>query len=470
MFDFDRYREALLAFLRMVDNVGQEKKLVAEHLRYPAFEFSTLSGSDFGRSIWESAEARNVVERLLEDNDLHRWFAPDSGPNPQTRLNELRAHIASLVGRWSEVDFTPEKATDSWANSLLDALRNPEPVCSRVRILYGVQVSERIDLGGGLALETASLDGLRNFLRQTGAIARDEFRIPSQPATVVLATASSKREEFGAFAATMANGWADVLADNVRRSLWMATGIIPRMGDSYVFDHSEFPVSPSERLPASVRETHPGDSSSLTSAVNPQVLREIHSRLECLLLGKDPFLPLGAANTFIDPVLTSTDEVIRLLLAYAGCDGLLLRKEDDDTRLGLRLAFLIGADVEEERRLRRTVNIWRDLRGLAAHGQRPSVEQIAGFLEQTIDPSEWGESLLGSDEIKRAAGKRALALLRRVFLGMLFCMVDLSQDGVVPALSREAVLKLLEQAAAGDDSSRQAIKVRVPDFVRFAEF
>jgi hypothetical protein len=160
-----------------------------------------------------------------------------------------------------------------------------------------------------------------------------------------------------------------------------------------------------------------------------------------------------------------------VLLSYAACEGLLLQKDDDDTRFGVRLAILTSENSENEKRLRRIAARWMEVRGFAAHGQRPAIEVMATFLEEQLNPADLAGSPLGVDRTRRRAKERAAALLRRVFLAMLFACVDLDSEGSPRArYSREEILDLLEQAASGSNEARKAISVAVPAFVRNIEF
>ncbi|MCH8066202.1 MAG: hypothetical protein IIC90_10305 [Chloroflexi bacterium] len=475
MLDSGEYRTALLDFLLHIDSIGEEKSIVAEYLRFPAHDRSTLSGSRLGQDVWDHPTARHLIDVLLEDDELNRWFGPGLGTPPELRLTELRSQIASLVAAWDESNLTANQVVDSWATLFLEAVKNPEPACSRVRVLYGVEVEKRIELPTGIAVEPASSESLERFLTHAGGTKRETLRIPQRPAVFVLTFTQARREEFGSFAATTANGWADVLAENARWDIWMATGVLQRLGDAYVSEPSRFPVISPERLLASQRETHAHAMDSDVAQLDAEIFVDIATRMAALR-GEDdefpaePVVPLWVANTFIHPAIDTPDELMTVLLGYAGCEGLLLRREDDDSRFGPRLAMLIGADVEEVRRLRRVAARWTELRGFAAHGQRPPLEAVAAYLEQPVSNADLGGSLLGADRLRQAAGSRASHLLRRVFLAFLFCSVIVDDTGLRIGLSRDELLDIIERALSGEQAAQAEIKGRVPSFVREAAF
>lgn len=142
MFDSEEYESALLEFLQLIESLDQPKWLVAEHLRTPASEHSTLSGSAFGRSVWEHKSSERLIDSLLSDDDLRVWFDPKiGGANPETRLVELRAQVASLIGEWAQRTASPNEIAVEWADSFLQAVKNPQPACRRLRVLFGIDVS-----------------------------------------------------------------------------------------------------------------------------------------------------------------------------------------------------------------------------------------------------------------------------------------------------------------------------------------
>ena len=230
-FDFKQYQGALLAFLTYLDALQEPKSLIAEYLRFPEHDHSTLSSSKLGADMWREPTAKALVDELLKDKDLSEWFAPKSGPTPGLRLNELHSHIASLVAAWHEAPGAPEEIVRSWSDALLQDLKNPDPACNRIRILYGVSLAGRVELSSGTVIEPASVEGLRRFLQGTGGTERDVLRLPKRPAIFVSTGTKAKRNEYGAFAATTPHAWSDVVAENARRDLCLGTWALPRLGD-----------------------------------------------------------------------------------------------------------------------------------------------------------------------------------------------------------------------------------------------
>ena len=475
-FDFKQYQQALFGFLTYLDSLREPKSLVAEHLRFPEHESTPLVSSATGRDLWEEVSAKALLKELLKDDDLSSWFGPQQGIAPESNLIELRGHLASFVASWGESSATVEEFVRGWAASLLQILKDPEPACSRVRILFGVEVNQRIEYPNGIAIEPASVEALQRFLKRTGGTERDVLRIPRRPAVFVLTASQVGRNFSGPFAATDAYAWSDTMAENTRWDIWLATGVLPRLGDSYVSGLSRFPAHPAERLPASGRETHSQASDDGSALLKPEHVLKIAKLMESLR-GDEPSLPresvapLWVANTFIHPAIDTPDALMTLLLGYAGCEGLLLRREDDRTRFGPRLATLIGADVKERRRIQKVAAKWTEIRGDAAHGQRPPIQTIGAYLERPVSAQEATGLWFHTTELTRSARSRAGQLLRRLFLAALFCCVEVDADGILKVgLSRDELVGLLEEALAGNGSAQAIIDGRVPDFVREASF
>lgn len=471
MLDIQKYKSSLLEFLELVEALDQPKWRIAEHLRFPASQSSTLSGSDLGRELWDQTAAQQLIDTLLEDENIGTWFGPDNEWPPESRLHELRAQLASFVHAWNAHQAPPGEIAAEWGDSLLRALRTRETYCSRARVLYGVQVTKSIEILPGLTIEPASQDVLIETLAKFGASAREALRIPRRSAVLVRAVVRGSRDDYRWDAATWAFAWTVTMVENVRWDIWLATGVLPRLGDEFVTEPSEFPVFPPERYPASYRESHAFALDKEDALIDAALLLEIHKRTDVLRGEPESFpeeavAPLWVANTFMNPAIDSADSLMTVLLAYAGCEGLLREKEEDDSRFGPRLALPIGRDTAEQRRLRKVAARWMELRGFAAHGRRPPFEVMASFLEQHLTPEDLSGSLLGVEKIRGHARSRASTLFRRVFLAILFSCVTISDGVPRPSLTRDDVLEVLERAASGDGVARRQIASAVPQFVR----
>lgn len=468
LLDSEKYKAALLEFLRLIDGLNQPKALIAEYLRYPASEYSTLGGSPVGRDIWEKPPAQTLISTLFDDDELRTWF----NPPPGSSLTEPRAQIASLVAAWDLRQVPAAKIVEEWSETLLQAIKNPAPACSKIRLMYGVEVSNRIELSGGIMIEPVSTERLREFLARSGGFERDVLRVPRRAAVFVSTSSQAERRHFGPFAATTANAGADILAEFARWDIWLATGLLPTLGDTYVIEHSQFPVTPDERYPASPRETHAHALDRTPVIVDGNLLQQVHERMDALRgeheqYPEETMMPLWVANTYIHPAIDADDDLVTILLAYSCVEGLLLRRGESKSRLQPRLALLVQHDTQEGRRLRRTTHLWKELRDCAAHGERPAEDLLAAFCGQETRQTGLSAFLAGDPRLWHAVRKTAATILRRVFLAMLFCTVTLDDQGLPqPSLSRNEVLEILERAASGDNTATQEIISNVPQFVR----
>jgi len=462
--DFREYQRALVALLRLVEALGLSKAQVADHLRYQASHSSPLVGSDLGSKIWQSEESRTLVSVLLSHKTLGRWFAPP----PDSRLNELRSQIGSLVQAWGEKGGTPEEVARELGERFLQAVRDPAPAGSWARVLYGVQTDQRLDLPCGSAVAPITAEQIQGLVESTGGREVDILRVPKEPAVIAYASATCRRDQMGAFAGTTAFGMAYVMIEQLRLHIWLATGVLPRIGDGFTIPASAFPVVPAAREPASLQEMHAHRMDWGPATIDPTTLRDVDERMATLhghyedfpeeLLG-----PLRVANAFLRPAVDTPDPVMTLLLAYAAIDGLLLERTEDDSQLGPRWAALIQRDEKEGRRIRKAVERWRDIRGFVAHGDRPPVGLVASFLDGSVSDEELQVPWPG---LGRASRSRAGRAFRRAFLAFLWCSVAV-RDGVArPDLQRDEVLTLLRRAGACDKTSVGEIQKRVPQWVR----
>lgn len=464
----EEYQRALLAFLGSIHAVDAPKWLVGAHIRFPASSHSPLAGSDFGREVWQSPEAERLTSVLLADENLNRWLAPP----PESRIYELRAHIASLILAWNERGGTPEQIVRECSEEFLDVVRDPSPGGGWMRILYGVNIDKRLELPHDTALQPISYEEIRELLAGSGGNEIDALRIPRQAALAAYASAKCNREDMRGFAASTASGMAYVMIERLRCHIWLATGVLPHRGDSFSLPLSAFPILPSLRQPAGLEEMHYSPQAHRPSPrIEPALLFEIDERMAPLYGHYEQFpegitAPLWVAQTFMTPAIDTPDSLVTLLFAYAAIEGLLLKRDDDDSQLGSRLAILVRRDAYEGRRIRRILKRWRDIRGFAAHGTRPPIEAVTAFLEESASPEEMDASWLGMERTRAATQERAARLLRRAFLGLLWCCVAL-QDGVAhPALERDHVITLLAKAAGGNSGAIGEIRRRVPAMVR----
>jgi hypothetical protein len=222
----------------------------------------------------------------------------------------------------------------------------------------------------------------------------------------------------------------------------------------------------------------PGSLEGRTVEIEPPLVRDLMIRHEGavkgiadLSLADDVVFPLWTASTFLDAALRSLDTLFILFLCYSALEGMLLLQGDDDSRLGPRVARLIGRDDQDRRDVRRILRIWRELRGSAAHGRRAQLSDIVRFIGREPDSvgDLGGMSMLDTREWEEAARIRAFQLARRTYLGMLFSLINVEGETIKEGATRTSVVRLLELAEGNDAAAIDNAEEMVPAWVKTIE-
>jgi len=467
--DFSKLEQRLKEFLELVEAQPTDNATVAAHLRYPSAS-GTLAGSTLGRQLWDSPEGSALISCLLEDERLKEWFAPP----PETRLNEVRFRIASLVGRRQAKGTSPDDLA-VLARELAEALLEPNIVATAVQVFFGLTADSSIALPYEFHVAPATQDELRTMLSMVGGREVDVLRIPARPAIAVMTSIAIPRQQWGAMAGVTAIVLPWAMFEGVRFVLWLASGVYCAKGDYYVNEESQFPLAELERQTASVAEMFPGSLASRTAAIEPPLLRDLMIRHEGAVKGianvslpDDVVIPLWTASTFLDAGLRSLDTLFILFLCYSALEGMLLLEGDDDSRLGPRIGRLVGKDVQDRRDIRRILRIWRELRGSAAHGRRAQLSDLVRFIgrEPNLAGDLGGMSMFDTREWEEAARVRAFELARRTYLGMLFSLIHVNDETITEGMTRTSLVKLLDQAERNDASAVIAVDEMIPAWIK----
>jgi len=470
--DVQELERCLRDFLDLVDSQPADKAIVGAHLRYPSAS-GTLAGSALGRQLWDSPEGSALISCLLEDERLREWFAPP----PEHRLNELHFRVASLVDRWRKEDSSPN-TTAILAREFAETLREPDVVATAVQVFFGLTADSLVVLPYDFRIAPATQEQLGALLSMAGGREVDVLRIPARSAVAAMVHVRIPRLQFGATAGITAVALPTAMFEGLRLVLWLATGIFCGKGDYYVSEESRFPIADFERHTASVGEMFSGGLSNPTARIDVPLVNEVMLRHEGGVKGRvdvqlpdDIGRPLWTASTFLDAALRSLDTLFVLFLCYSALEGMMLLEDDNDSRLGPRVARLIGRDVQERRNIRRTIEVWRRLRGSAAHGRRGDFPDLARFLgrEREIDANSPELSDLDARQWEEAARIRALELARRTYLGMLYPLVRVEAETVTEGMTRSSVLQLLESAERNDASAIANLDAMIPMVVRSIE-
>ena len=459
--DIGELQKSLIGLLRLIQSLDGDPRAVAEHLRFPAYD-GTLAGSELGARLWTSTEGQDLVACLFSDEELQKWFSPP----PDSRLIEIWSRSASFVRAWADSGTEPESFCAQWAAAFLAALRAESVAVAAVQFFHGATLRENVELiGGHLYLEPSSVEQLRQWLGYTGCREVELLRIPREPMAMAVTICQSSTAQLPRpILATTVAGFTRVVLERLRYDLWLVTGALLRPGYTWVVEQSPFPHQPLEHFAPGLLETFGGWFQDPRSAVvDNTALISVVSRFGFLFEDDCPEEvagPLLLAWRYAVPAIDSPDVRMALLLSYAAIDGLLRARDEDDSRVSSRVARLIQAGAGEGRRIRRLMDRWRELRGLAAHGHPMPEDALLGFLEETALPTDLPSDRQFTIRMKR----RCLQFLRRVFLTMLHLGVALEGTPIrpEPGLTRAQILELLDRANQGDASAVSKLESLTP--------
>ena len=470
--DVQKLERCLRDFLELVDRQPLDKATVGAHLRYPSAS-GTLAGSAPGRQLWDSPEGSALISCLLEDERLRKWFAPP----PETRLNELHSRVASLVDRWVKEDSNPN-TTAILAREFAETMHEPAVVAAAVQVFFGLTTDSLVVLPYDFRIAPATQEQLGALLFMAGGREVDVLRIPARPAIAAMVHIQIPREQFGATAGITAVALPTAMFEGLRFVLWLATGVYCGKGDYYVSEESPFPIADFERQTASVGEMFSGGLGNPTAEMDVPLLSEVMLRHEGGVKGRidihlsdDILRPLWTASTFLDAALRSLDTLFVLFLCYSALEGMMLLEGDDGSRLGPRIARLVGRDVQERKDIRRILGVWRTLRGSAAHGKRAKLSDLTRFLgrEREVEGDLREMTDLKARQWEEEARTRALELARRTYLGMLYPLVRVEAETVKEGMTRSSVVQLLESAERNDMAAVIELDAMIPAVVKSIE-
>ncbi len=467
-----KFEGCLEKFLLLIDSQETDKAEIVAHLRFPSAS-GTLAGSALGRKLWDSQEGVALVSSLLDDPILRKWFAPP----PESRLNEIHFRVGSLVDRWFK-EGSDRAVIRRLANQLLDTLLEPVVTATGKKVFFGITLDSTISLPYNYQIEPATQEELGALLSMSGGRKVDALRIPSEPAIVVTTRVAVPREQWRAVAGTTAIAFPAAMLESMRFVLWLSTGVFCGNGDYYVTEESAFPIADLERQAASVQEVFSRGLDDRVGKLDESVIRDIMVRHEGgvhgaagVELSEEALRPLWTALTFLDAALRSADTHFVLFFCYSALEGMLLLEKDNESRLGPRVARLIGGNDDERREVRRMIGVWREMRGSAAHGNRPYIEHMNRFVSigSTTRNELDVESEVDVRRIEEAARRRALEISRRSYLAMLYLLVRVEADAPLAGMTRNAALKVLELALRNETSAAQELETMIPPTVKSIE-
>ena len=447
----ERLAAPLTAFLeKAAEAFNYDLTRAAEHLRYATEPESTLKGSSAGRDLWTSSEGRRLLELLFEDPRLAASF----GGNSHHAL-ELRAIIASVIRSWASSGLDARRYSAQHAAAILRSLKQETWSCWGIGLVYGISVSRRVELPGGLAIDPHVEDILRN-VGASGAVAElPLLRIPKGYTCLFLHGSSVSRDEMGPMAATTASVWWRVAFERVRTAIWLVSGAHPVVGDTFVTEISPYPVTPFQHSPAPL-QTYPLKPTTVLGEQELEALTELVLRLDAVWDGTmheadaETHLQLRLSLSHADAALQTPDTLLAALLAYIAIEGLLLYADEDVSRLIPRVAWLVGQDRDDRRAVRSFMDAFGRLRGDVGHGNPPGLDTLSRLAGRRVTSEEVDVFFSWSgQEAGEVVEERCLELLRKVLLAFLNLAINVERGGTVSVgWTRKRMIEGLQEATS----------------------
>ncbi|MGB2715285.1 MAG: hypothetical protein WBC51_13965, partial [Vicinamibacterales bacterium] len=404
-----------------------------------------------------------LLEALYSDVTVSHYFRPQTTQVPV----ELHGILASYVESWRNSGVDVEHYSAQTADELLLELRRTERSCTAFRIAYGVEVgpdSPGFQLSFGLQILSATRANLEQLFLSAGASADEAIRVPRGPAALLVVKQRVSRDEMTDIAATTAAGFSLARTMQLRIATWLASGIPVTLGDSFVFEDSLYPAVPFNRIPAEPTSAQRDGDRGLLDA-------EVAARVEEVLRQLAPFWAwlessppdadrdhlMYTTLAYLEAAINSIDWAFVLFLTYAVMDGMILRRDDHDSNLMPRIAWLIGSSDAERKAIRKLLNELYQARSKVAHGERPTYEEIARLLDRSLD--EGREAQDGNPvlrfRLERDLRMLCIDLVRKTFLAFLWHLVQVDGRGIVSfPRTREQIISLTESAHLNDPEAK----------------
>jgi len=443
----------LSSFLHRVSiSFSGELLRAAEELRFPAHDRGTLVGSMMASRVWSSAEARELLDALLSLAELAKYF-----DHTTAGVTELRASISSVVRAFATANETPEQFSAKRAEAMLRSMSEENRNVAGFGIIYGITAPAPADLGYGLGVDPGVETMLESFTRQSFLRPSELVKMRSGYGCLFVAHHVVSRGEMGHLAATSALAWIPVAFLRLCQAIWLATGKQPVVGDVFAIETCPYPSVPFTHIHAGLQPSLTVDNALLSNEFIEST-REMLRRLNCFWsdesakLERETELSIRLVLSHAEVIRDSKDTLITALLVHVALDALLMSTEDDDSRLGPRVAWLIGLDSNERRKLRRFLADLRDLRGKIAHGNEPSLQTLSRLVDEPLSADDFSVYFSWAG---RASGqlldRRNREILRRCISCVLHWGIVISADGQCSqSLTRRELIQKIESADQGD--------------------
>lgn len=469
----DDIASALTGFLHGVDKLAGGVRPGYANVAFPAGS-ALIVGSPIGREIWESPEAHLLTSTLLAADPLSAWFKPP--PSPE--FVELQLQIASIVDVWARSGESPEDFVTRRIVAIMKSLTDPTPVCHGVMIAQGVTIGDAVVLPEGLRIVPAAAEEMRNLPTHYPVRDREIYRLPDRPTVFATCSLRSDRNVWTSIAATTAFAWCRMRLHSLREAIWLATGTVPVFCEEFYWHESEYPPglfehfsAPPERRFSKIRHYNEIKASTITDVY---LRRWAFFGIEEHPFEDATWLALWMVDSYVHAVLSEPDPLFCTLMAYAAFDGLMRNVKENDSIIGPRIAALIGRDDADSRFIRQFLHKVRDVRGVAAHGRRPLLKDVASTYGRTLtDEDIEANPITIREEIYEELKDTILGTLRRTILAYLWLAVkdaawdDKTQSPTIEAgLTRAEILQLADSACRNDAEAVGELARLVPEFAR----
>ena len=457
----------LTEFLKTTQNAFPIANEAPLHMRFPSSERSTVLGSPTGKDFWESEPAQMLVENLYSDEVIASYLRP---PENQ-EATELQGILASYVGVWNASGLEAAAFANNTASELLAELRLNERACTAFRVVNGIEMPNETDganLSFGITILPASRRNLTQLFLNAGMNPIEIVKVPAGPAALVVIEQRVSRDDMGPLASVSAFGFSVVLGIQVRMALWLASGRLPTLGDAFAFEKATYPAIQHQQVPAALERKFPPSGEAWT--LDQEAVDQLDSVLRrvAVLWGwvnprsEDETTRRVAwtALTYLDSALNTADWALVLLLSYSAIDGLLLSREESDSFLVYRTAWLIGRSDSERRDIRRFIDKLYFVRSKVAHGERPANSELARLAGE----DEGGNAANGhSPDLELRVKNRCLELARRASLAFIWLALDHDEQGL-PYFRRtkSEIVGLLDAAHQNDVEAKNELSSSMP--------
>jgi hypothetical protein len=426
---------------------------LADHLRFPRDERSSLKGSEIGKSLWALPQGQALLSLAADDEQVRAAV----GHWPVER--EVRMILGSAIGRWlqSGVDLT------TFAYGIEDllwtSLRRSVVRGTAVCVAEGITTSEVLNIDAGLQIRPAD----EEVVHDAFAPVWPEYanHLPSNPHALLVSVTTYDRAVFSGIAGS-ANPWAFGVPQ-LRELIWLVTGQLPRLNHGVSFDDDSFPIAEPIHMQPELGN-HPAKGSVVDLVDFKPALAALSDRFLVLGRGADGGGPLLDDHT--DSVLVnlhvqattaidSPDPRIALQYAFAAADGSLLDRDEGAVLVARRFAWLVGEDDVDTEEIRRSVEQLKWIRESLAHGDNLTNGQIASFLGVQGEATEGDAFSVWRpppwDPSPNAARLKALDLLRRLFRSWLLVAIAREDGELRAGQTRDSVRALLRAAQRGPE-------------------